>query len=116
MVVFNIQYTDRAPFETDSAGLDWLRELCFKVIDFRLSGDMGEIQSAIFDLGDQREKYPFEIDGAVVKVNSMTQRDMLGETAKFPRWAAAYKSSAGAEGKRSRGYCYPGGTHRSAHP
>ena len=91
MVVFNIQYTDRAPFETDSAGLDWLRELCFKVIDFRLSGDMGEIQSAIFDLGDQREKYPFEIDGAVVKVNSMTQRDMLGETAKFPRWAAAYK-------------------------
>ena len=91
MVVFNIQYTDHAPFETDSAGLDWLRSLRFKVIDFRLSRDIEEIQSAILELGDQREKYPFDIDGAVVKVNSLTQRDALGETAKFPRWAAAYK-------------------------
>ena len=92
MVVFNIQYTDREPFATDSAALDWLRSLHFKVIDYRLSGDMGEIQSAIFELGDQREKYPFDIDGAVVKVNSLTQREGLGETAKFPRWAAASKS------------------------
>ncbi|MCI9222112.1 MAG: NAD-dependent DNA ligase LigA [Oscillospiraceae bacterium] len=91
MVVFNIQYTDREPFATDSAALDWLRSLRFKVIDYRLSGDMGEIQSAIFELGDQREKYPFDIDGAVIKVNSLTQREGLGETAKFPRWAAAYK-------------------------
>ena len=91
MVVFNIQYTDHSPFETDSAGLDWLRALRFKVIDYRLSGNMEEIQSAIFELGDQREKYPFDIDGAVVKVNSLTQRSTLGETAKFPRWAAAYK-------------------------
>ena len=91
MVVFNIQYTDHAPFETDSAGLDWLRELHFKVIDFQLSKDMEKIQSAIFKLGDQREKYSFDIDGAVVKVNSLSQRSILGETAKFPRWAAAYK-------------------------
>ncbi len=91
MVVFNIQYTDRDPFETDSEGLDWLRSLRFKVIDYQLFGDMGKIQSAIFEIGDQREKYPFDIDGAVVKVNSLTQRDALGETAKFPRWAAAYK-------------------------
>lgn len=91
MVVFNIQYTDHSPFETDSAGLDWLRALRFKVIDYRPSGNMEEIQSAIFELGDQREKYPFDIDGAVVKVNSLTQRSTLGETAKFPRWAAAYK-------------------------
>ena len=91
MVVFNIQYTDYAPFETDSAGLDWLRKLHFKVIDFQLSKDMEKIQSAIFELGDQREKYPFDIDGAVVKVNSLSRRSILGETAKFPRWAAAYK-------------------------
>ena len=91
MVVFNIQYTDYAPFETDSAGLDWLRKLHFKVIDFQLSKDMDKIQSAIFELGDQREKYPFDIDGAVVKVNSLSRRSILGETAKFPRWAAAYK-------------------------
>ena len=91
MVVFNIQYTSHPPFATDSAGLDWLRELRFKVIDYRLFQDMGEIQSAIFELGDRREKYPFDIDGAVVKVNNLSQREALGETAKFPRWAAAYK-------------------------
>ena len=91
MVVFNIQYTDREPFVTDSDALDWLRSLRFKVIDYQLSGDVEHIQSAIIQLGDQREKYPFDIDGAVVKVNNLTQRDTLGETAKFPRWAAAYK-------------------------
>ena len=91
MVVFNVQYTDREPFETDSDALDWLRSLRFKVIDYQLSGDVGEIQSSIFELGDRREKYPFDIDGAVVKVNNLSQRGTLGETAKFPRWAAAYK-------------------------
>ena len=91
MVVFNIQYTDREPFTADSDALDWLRSLRFKVIDYQLSGDVEHIQSAIFELGDQREKYPFDIDGAVVKVNNLAQRDVLGETAKFPRWAAAYK-------------------------
>ena len=91
MVVFNIQYTDREPFATDSDALDWLRSLRFKVIDYQLFRDVEQIQSAIFRLGDQREKYPFDIDGAVVKVNNLTQRVALGETAKFPRWAAAYK-------------------------
>lgn len=91
MVVFNIQYTDHESFETDSAGLDWLRSLRFKVIDYQLSSDMDKIQASIFELGDKREKYPFDIDGAVVKVNSLTHRTAMGETAKFPRWAAAYK-------------------------
>ena len=91
MVVFNVQYTDRAPFETDSEELDWLRSLRFKVIDYQRFQEMEEVQSAIFQLGDEREKYPFDIDGAVVKVNSLAQREMLGETAKFPKWAAAYK-------------------------
>ena len=45
----------------------------------------------ILQLGDTREKYPFDIDGAVVKLNGLTDRTTLGETAKFPRWAAAYK-------------------------
>ena len=91
MVVFNVQYTDREPFAADSDALDWLRSMRFKVIDYQLSGDVEQIQSAIFELGDRREKYPFDIDGAVVKVNNLSQREGLGETAKFPRWAAAYK-------------------------
>ena len=42
-------------------------------------------------MGEGREAYPFDIDGAVVKVNSLAERETLGSTAKFPRWAAAYK-------------------------
>lgn len=91
MVIFNVQYTDGEPFETDSASLDWLRSLRFKVVDFSVSSSMDDIQKMIFQLGDQREKYPFDIDGAVVKVNRLSDRMVLGETAKFPRWAAAYK-------------------------
>lgn len=91
MVIFNVQYSDGETFETDSASLDWLRSLRFKVVDYSVSDSMEEIQSGIFELGDQREKYPFDIDGAVVKLNNFTGRSILGETAKFPRWAAAYK-------------------------
>ena len=43
------------------------------------------------EMGEGREAYPFDIDGAVVKVNSLADREILGSTAKFPRWAAAYK-------------------------
>lgn len=91
MVAFNIQYSDGPAFETDSAGLDWLKSLKFKVIDYQLAKNMEHVNSMIFDLGDNREQYPFDIDGTVVKVNSLTERENLGETAKFPRWAAAYK-------------------------
>lgn len=91
ILIFNVQYSDGERFETDSASLDWLRALRFKVVDYSLSGSMEEIQNRIFEMGDQREKYPFDIDGAVVKINPLTDRAALGETAKFPRWAAAYK-------------------------
>ncbi len=91
MVIFNVQYTDGAPFATDSESLDWLKSLRFKVIEYQLSDDMDYLQQQVFDLGDNRERYPFDIDGAVLKVNDLSQRVTLGETAKFPRWAAAYK-------------------------
>ena len=91
MLVFNVQYSDGDSFATDSESLDWLRSLRFKVVDYSVSDDMNEIRSMIFEMGDQREKYSFDIDGAVVKLNSLTGRSALGETAKFPRWAAAYK-------------------------
>ena len=91
MVVFNIQLVEGIAFESDSESLDWLRTMRFKVIDYMCSGDMEEIQKMIFDLGDNRERYPFDIDGAVVKLNNLSDRTVLGETAKFPRWAAAYK-------------------------
>lgn len=91
ILIFNIQDIKGISFTDDSDSLDYLRGLRFKVIDYLKSSDMQEIQQAIQKLGDEREKYPFDIDGAVVKVNNLSDRATLGETAKFPRWAAAYK-------------------------
>ncbi len=91
MVAFNIQYSDGVSFETDSAGLDWLKSMKFKVIDYQLADNIEEVQKMIAQLGENRECYPFDIDGAVVKLNGITDRIAIGETAKFPRWAAAYK-------------------------
>lgn len=91
IVLFNIQYVEGMEFATDSESLDWLKSLRFKVIDYFRSSELSEIQKQIAQLGDERERYPFEIDGAVVKLNNLTEREALGETAKFPRWAAAYK-------------------------
>ena len=91
ILIFNIQYVKGISFTSDSDSLDYLRGLRFKVIDYLKSSDMEEIQREIQKLGDEREKFPFDIDGAVVKVNNLAERTALGETAKFPRWAAAYK-------------------------
>ena len=91
MVIFNIQYSSGESFATDSESLDYLKSLRFKVIDYFCFSSMEELGQEINRLGDQREKYPFEIDGAVVKLNNLTERARLGETAKFPRWAAAFK-------------------------
>ena len=89
--IFNIQYWDGGRFDTDSAALDWLREHRFKVIDYRLADTSEQSAALIADIGEHREDYPFDIDGAVVKVNNLTDREQLGSTAKFPRWAVAYK-------------------------
>lgn len=91
ILIFNIQYVNGISFTADSDSLDYLRRLRFKVIDYLKSSDMEEIKREIVKLGNEREKFPFDIDGAVVKVNNLTDRTSLGETAKFPRWAAAYK-------------------------
>ncbi len=91
MVIFNVQYAEGMTFQTDGESLDWLRGLKFKVIDYAVAESIEVATEIVFELGDDREKYPFDIDGAVVKLNSLTDRIVLGETAKFPRWAAAYK-------------------------
>ena len=91
IVLFNILYWDGPSFGTDSDSLDWLKSLRFKVIDYVRTDRMDEVRELIAQIGDGRENYPFDIDGAVVKLDNLTERDALGETAKFPRWAAAYK-------------------------
>ena len=91
IAVFNVQLADGENFETHQQTLEYLRRQKFKVIPYRLCETMGEVTAHITSVGENREEYPFDIDGAVVKVNSLSERAELGSTAKFPRWAAAYK-------------------------
>lgn len=90
-VIFNIQLTDGPSFETDSASLDYLAGLGFPVIEHPVLRTAEEVSEWIAELGEDRERYPFDIDGAVVKLDALAGREQLGETAKFPRWAAAWK-------------------------
>ena len=90
--IFNIQLMEgREPFDTDSAALDWLESLRFKVIPRTLCRTGEEILEQIHRMGDNREDFAFDIDGACVKLDNLAARSVFGSTAKFPRWAAAYK-------------------------
>ena len=91
ILIFNLQLADGVSFESHAQSLDYLRELRFKVIPYQLCTKIEEVQTAIEALGEGREDLSFDIDGAVVKVNDLSMRQSLGSTAKFPRWAAAYK-------------------------
>lgn len=90
-VIFNIQLSDGPVFRRDSESLDYLSALGFPVIDHPVYDNLEAVSQAIHSLGEDRERYPFDIDGAVVKLDDLSQRELLGATAKFPRWAAAWK-------------------------
>ncbi|MCD8354690.1 MAG: NAD-dependent DNA ligase LigA [Clostridiales bacterium] len=90
-IIFNIQLSDGPAFETDSQALDYLETLQFRVIPHPVFDTVGEVSQWISALGEERERYPFDIDGAVVKLDSLPERELLGSTAKFPRWAVAWK-------------------------
>lgn len=89
--VFNIQWAEGKDFTTHAETLEYLQEQRFKVIPHYSCSTIQEAAERIAAMGDNREEFPFDIDGAVVKVNSLSDRIALGSTAKFPRWAAAYK-------------------------
>ena len=91
ILLFNIQLADGAEFETHLETLAFMERMHMKVIPRFLCGTVQEAEERIRQIGDGREEYPFDIDGAVVKLNSLSGRETLGSTAKFPRWAAAYK-------------------------
>ena len=91
ILIFNIQYAEDLTFESDSAALSWLEELKFKVISRVGAKTIDEAAEQIALIGENRDSYPYEIDGAVVKLDNLSERELLGSTAKFPRWAAAYK-------------------------
>lgn len=91
ILVFNIQYVEGKAFTAHVETLNYLKSQRFRVIPHTLCETITQCGERIRAIGDGREKFDFDIDGAVVKVNSLSDRYALGSTAKFPRWAAAYK-------------------------
>ena len=89
--IFNIQLADGVSFATHKESLDYLKSLKFKVIPHKVLSDIPKINAEITAIDAGREKLTCDIDGAVIKVDNIAMRDRFGSTAKFPRWAAAYK-------------------------
>ncbi|MFI3251455.1 MAG: NAD-dependent DNA ligase LigA, partial [Eubacteriales bacterium] len=91
ILIFNLQWAEGITFETHSESLNYLKNLGFPVNHYDPCTTIPQMEKKIEAINQNRENYPFDIDGAVVKVNDLTQRTLLGSTSKFPRWAAAYK-------------------------
>ena len=89
--VFNLQLAEGKEFVSHQETLDYLATQRFRVITHKTLSGTAACQTEIARINDERMEYPFDIDGAVVKVNSLTDRVKLGSTAKFPKWAVAFK-------------------------
>lgn len=90
--IFNIQRIEGAEIESHSKGHELLKQLGFKVIpDYKICTEIGQAISEIEKIGERRGALSYDIDGAVMKIDSYDIRRKLGSTAKFPRWAAAFK-------------------------
>lgn len=93
--IFNIQKIEGKEISTHTEGLEYLREQGFKVIPQKKAyADIHKAFERVLEIGEERYGLPYEIDGAVLKINRLEQRELLGSTSKFPRWAEAYKFPA----------------------
>ena len=90
--VFNVQQIEGKILTSHKQSLDYIKELGFKTIPgyVRVSS-ADEVIAQIEKIGEQRFELPYDIDGVVIKVDDFAQREMLGSTAKVPKWAVAYK-------------------------
>lgn len=89
--VFNVQECDRS-FSTHKESLDFLVENKFRIIPYlSVLKTPEEIEAQIETIGAKRLELPFDIDGVVIKVNSLAMREKYGDTGSVPRWAVAYK-------------------------
>ena len=90
--IFNIQQCEGKTFTTHSETLDFVKELGFPVsVSYNRYKNISDAVDNIKFTGENRENYNFDIDGAVIKVNSLADREILGATAKYPKWAVAFK-------------------------
>ena len=91
ILVFNVQLAEGVDFRNHAESLEFLKKLQFKVVPYSLYGDIDAINKEVLRINEEREFLSCDIDGAVIKVNDLSLREQLGTTAKFPKWAAAYK-------------------------
>lgn len=91
ILIFNLQLAEGVRFSTHTQTLDFLRQLRFPVIPYVQCHAISQIWDTVVSIDEKRYELPYDIDGAVIKVDSLPERETLGSTAKFPRWAAAYK-------------------------
>lgn len=90
--IFNLQHIEGKTLTSHKESLDYLASLGFKVIpSYRSFHSIEEVKREIQTIGEKRGDFSFDIDGAVVKLDSLEQRQQLGATSKFPKWAVAYK-------------------------
>lgn len=93
--VFNIQQIQGAEINTHIEGLEFLQKQGFKtILDKKAYASIEEAYKRVEEIGEERGNLYFDIDGAVIKVNNLAERELLGNTAKFPRWSIAYKYPA----------------------
>lgn len=90
--IFNVQQVRGREYETHIQSLDDLKSMGFKVLpSYRICREAAEIKEEIECIGEKRAEFGFDIDGVVIKVNKLSQRDIMGATSKTPKWAVAYK-------------------------
>ncbi len=93
--IFNIQQIEGVEIKSHIEGLRLLKELGFKtILNENEYSTIDEAIEAVNEIGETRGELPFDIDGAVIKVNDLSLREKLGSTSKFPKWAIAYKYPA----------------------
>ena len=92
LFVFNMQLVEGEEILSHSQSLERMKQLGFPIVPFYcVTEDIDEAVSFIQSIGEKRNGLPFDIDGAVAKVDDLAQREQLGSTSKFPKWAVAYK-------------------------
>lgn len=91
IICFNIQLAEGVEYSTHYETLEAMKAMGLPVVPFKLCRNTQECKAEITHIGDSREDYPYDMDGAVIKLNALSQRQQLGSTAKYPRWAVAYK-------------------------
>lgn len=93
--VFNIQQIQGVEINSHTQGLEFLKEQGFKtILDKKSYSTIEQAFERVLSIGEERGSLYFDIDGAVIKVNDLASREILGNTAKFPRWSIAYKYPA----------------------